>query len=471
MKRTASLFIRARYSAVVLTIVAAAFLLYAYSTGINGRTQLNGEGCTCHGDLNSAVTVTILGPDTLQPNETAQYSVRISGGPLMRAGTNIAADVGTLGIANATLQLMGGELTHTAPLAPLSGYVEYIFTYTAPPDTGEANLYANGNSVNFDGSSGGDAWNFAPTRLLHIVNAPPVTTPLVQTLASSSVDTTSAVCGGSIDSDGGAAVSARGICWGTAPNPDISGSHTTNGTGNGNFSGTLTGLSPGTLYHFRAYATNSAGTSYGDDSSFTTPNPGYLYLTVIPQGFYDGANDRLTMKDTVKIYLANSAAPYQFIDSAVAVLDSVTCSAHCAFKSAANGNYYIVVRHRNTIETWSKSGGAAFQKGLTQAYNFSDSLAKAFGGNLKPVGTRFAVYSGDVNQDGIVDFSDLLLIDNDSFAFAAGYLATDLTGDMFVDFSDLTICENNSNNFISVVTPFSLSRAVKKSAARTIVRE
>jgi uncharacterized protein (TIGR02145 family) len=76
--------------------------------------------------------------------------------------------------------------------------------------------------------------------------------------------------GGNITFDGGAAITARGVCWSTTPNPTISDSKTDDGTGSGSFPSSVTGLTPETTYHLRAYATNSAGTAYGADVQFTT---------------------------------------------------------------------------------------------------------------------------------------------------------------------------------------------------------
>jgi uncharacterized protein (TIGR02145 family) len=86
----------------------------------------------------------------------------------------------------------------------------------------------------------------------------------------STITYTSAVSGGTITSNGGATITVSGICWSTSLNPIATGSHTTDGTTTGTFPSTMTGLSPGTTYHVRAYATNSAGTGYGNDLSFTT---------------------------------------------------------------------------------------------------------------------------------------------------------------------------------------------------------
>jgi uncharacterized protein (TIGR02145 family) len=97
-----------------------------------------------------------------------------------------------------------------------------------------------------------------------------VVIPTLTTTAVTNITINSATSGGSITKDGGAGVSARGVCWGTTTNPDLTGSYTTDGNGAGSFVSDLTGLTPNTLYHIRAYATNKAGTAYGADVTFTT---------------------------------------------------------------------------------------------------------------------------------------------------------------------------------------------------------
>ena len=98
----------------------------------------------------------------------------------------------------------------------------------------------------------------------------PFEVPTVTTSAISSVVTNSASGGGDITSDGGASVTARGVCWSTSENPTVNNAHTADGTGTGNFTSSITGLSPNTTYHVRAYATNRMGTAYGDKLTFTT---------------------------------------------------------------------------------------------------------------------------------------------------------------------------------------------------------
>lgn len=96
--------------------------------------------------------------------------------------------------------------------------------------------------------------------------------PTVTTNAVSSITANSAICGGNVTSDGGNAVTDRGLCWGTsnAPSLERGDSHLSIGNGKGTFSGTLTGLSLNTVYYVRAYATNARGTAYGEEKQFTT---------------------------------------------------------------------------------------------------------------------------------------------------------------------------------------------------------
>lgn len=94
--------------------------------------------------------------------------------------------------------------------------------------------------------------------------------PQVTTLTISDITATTAKSGGNVTSDGGYAVTARGVCWNTTGTPDVNDQHTANGSGNGPFNSNMTGLSAGTTYYVRAYATNPNGTSYGSQQTFTT---------------------------------------------------------------------------------------------------------------------------------------------------------------------------------------------------------
>ena len=110
-----------------------------------------------------------------------------------------------------------------------------------------------------------------------------ITGAVVTTTEVSSVTSTTAIAGGNVTDAGGGTVTARGVCWGTAPNPTIAGNKTTNGVNTGTFTSNLTPLTDGTVYYYRAYATNSSGTTYGQEYQFITPvtdREGNVYKTV-----------------------------------------------------------------------------------------------------------------------------------------------------------------------------------------------
>lgn len=102
----------------------------------------------------------------------------------------------------------------------------------------------------------------------------------ITTTAVSAITTTSATSGGNISSDGGQTVTARGVCWSTSSNPTTAlSTKTTNGTGTGSFTSSITGLTSNTTYYVRAYATTSVSTVYGNEISFTTVQPTAPSLT------------------------------------------------------------------------------------------------------------------------------------------------------------------------------------------------
>lgn len=127
---------------------------------------------------------------------------------------------------------------------------------------------------------------FLPLVLIGTVSLMPgckkadtVTLPSLSTTSVANITLTTATGGGNISSDGNAAVTARGICWSPSSNPTISDSKTSDGTGTGEFASNITGITSGTLYYVRSYATNSVGTAYGDQVSFTTITPQLAVLS------------------------------------------------------------------------------------------------------------------------------------------------------------------------------------------------
>ena len=177
-------------------------------------------------------------------------------------------------------------------------------------------------------------------------------------------------------------------------------------------------------------------------------------LKVLVEGLYFPLPDQLNRKDTVSLYLRDAVSPYTMRDSGRASIDTISFSGLYTYLNRPTGQYYLVAKHFISIETWSKSSGEPLVgDGSIYNYDFTSAVTQAFGNNLKLKGTRYCIYSGDVNQDGVVDGTDAALIDNDAFNFETGYLLTDLNGDYVVDGSDYLIADNNSAAFIEVISP------------------
>ena len=112
----------------------------------------------------------------------------------------------------------------------------------------------------------------------------PAVLPTVTTTAVFNITNISGSSGGAVTSDGGAALSAWGVCWSTSANPTLANSFSQNMVSSYSFSSILNGLTANTIYYVRAYATNSVGTAYGNEVSFTTDN----FLLTIGQSYQGG---------------------------------------------------------------------------------------------------------------------------------------------------------------------------------------
>lgn len=186
-------------------------------------------------------------------------------------------------------------------------------------------------------------------------------------------------------------------------------------------------------------------------------------LSVYLEGLYNGTGlskvlDELgehfagPVADEIMVKLVDGAANIVYQDLSVNLLTSGLSTINVPMN--LTGTYYLVVNHRNSVETWSTQM-LDFTSGDVN-YDFTSSVALTYGSNIKSmVNGKYAIYAGDVNQDLYVDGSDLDAVFNESsVGIYQGYRAANVNGDDWVDGSDLDMVFNNSSVGIQAVTPF-----------------
>ncbi|MBL0103229.1 MAG: hypothetical protein IPP51_05415 [Bacteroidetes bacterium] len=186
----------------------------------------------------------------------------------------------------------------------------------------------------------------------------------------------------------------------------------------------------------------------------------HLTIEAFIQGFYEGASHQFSAlntlyssnySDSVIVEIRNNSSPFYLVYSEKVVM-RVNGQIDLNPSNIISGStYYIVLRHRNAIETWSASPILISQN---TTYSFATSANQAYGNNLAqmPDG-KFAIYSGDVNQDGVIDMTDLSLVESDCTIPSVSYRETDLTGDNVVESTDYSLLENNIAQSVHVQKP------------------
>ncbi len=187
-----------------------------------------------------------------------------------------------------------------------------------------------------------------------------------------------------------------------------------------------------------------------------------LNVKLFIQGLYSGSglmnsvlfNNNMSLSpnecDYITLELYESTPPYSSVANQFNLLLTNGNAEFLLPPTVYNKSYYLVIRNRNSLETWSQNP-VNFTSEIIN-YDFTLSGSQAFGSNLVNLGDgNFAVFSGDVNQDGIIDDLDYAEIENSTQLFLYGYLNQDLNGDVLVETSDFSLIENNLNK--SVVRP------------------
>jgi opacity protein-like surface antigen len=155
--------------------------------------------------------------------------------------------------------------------------------------------------------------------------------------------------------------------------------------------------------------------------------------------------------DSVTIEIRQATSPFAVMDTYTGILQT-NGTIHCTFPQAIEGHsYYLVLKHRNALETWSASPVVI---SAVSNYNFSMGQSQAYGNNMIAVDAGvWALYSGDLNADENIDLVDASILEIDINNFAIGYMASDINGDGNVDLLDNSIPEANINDFIYTIRP------------------
>ncbi len=215
---------------------------------------------------------------------------------------------------------------------------------------------------------------------------------------------TSAILGGNIVSDGGAIVTARGVCWSTSSIPTISNPKTSDGTGTGTFTSTISGLTANTTYYVRAYATNSVGTTYGTEISFKTF---YAEVSDIDGNVYPTVKigNQIWMAENLKTTKYNDGTPIPNVTDNT-TWAGLTTGAYCWYNNDATTykipygalyNWYAVNTNKLAPVGWHVATDADW----TILTNFLGGLNVA-GGKLKETSTNHWLNpnAGATNETG-----------------------------------------------------------------------
>jgi photosystem II stability/assembly factor-like uncharacterized protein len=164
------------------------------------------------------------------------------------------------------------------------------------------------------------------------------------------------------------------------------------------------------------------------------------------EGLFNGTS---MIPDTVTVELRNAASPFSVIDQTKILLNGLG-EGTGQFFTAENGTpYYLVLKHRNALETWSAVPQTF--SGFSLTYDFTTEQGKAYGNNLVLKSGNWCIYSGDINKDRIIDSQDMMVIDNNFNN--SGYLISDINGDGVVNSLDMTAVFINSYYFVSAKSP------------------
>jgi uncharacterized protein (TIGR02145 family) len=310
---------------------------------------INASGCSTSTDDNgnSTTTVVPVPPSNLTGVvfSTSQINLSWTDNSTNETGFKVDRKTGTGNYA--VVGSVGADITafNDVGLTPNTAYTYRVYAFNVA-----------GNSPTYSNE-------------ITITTTTQQTVPTLTSTTATNIISTGATSGGNIVSDGGAAISTRGVVWSTSQNPTIAlTTKTTDGSGIGTFTSNLLGLNPNTQYYVRSYATNSLGTAYGNEISFTTTNVNYASMyptgTVFCNNVVTAVVD-VTNPTTGKTWMDRNLGASQVATSTIDALaygdlyqwgrradghqcrNSATTTTLSSTNQPANGNFIIVNSENN----------------------------------------------------------------------------------------------------------------------------
>jgi len=201
----------------------------------------------------------------------------------------------------------------------------------------------------------------------------------------------------------------------------------------------------------RVHDTQDTVTRGMSDSLFSIIDTvAYIDVTALLEAFYDEYTG-LMVPDVAYVSLRPVAYPDSIADYSAVYLDSLGHGT-ASFLNAPNGTYYVVINHRNHLETWT-AAGYAVARGSTLTLDFSANRYLAYGNNMVQHNGRWCIFAGDINQDGVINQQDMAVTAVASENYVTGYVSEDVNGDGYIDPLDLSFIDGNAFNHISIKRP------------------
>ena len=356
-----------------------------------GGSYEEGASCTVRATAASGYNFVNWTEDGNQVSSNASYTFTVEGDRTLVA--NFTA--GTYVISVSVNPENGGTATG-------AGGYEYgqSCTLRATANNGYTftNWTENGSQVSTDASY---TFTVNNDRTLVANFTQQITLPTVTTSQVTNITETSATGGGNVTDDGGATVTVRGICWSTSHNPTISDSHGTSGSGLGDYTCLMTNLTPNTTYYVRAYATNSQGTAYGNELSFTTAQLPTYTINVSASPTVGGS--------------VSGGGTYQ---------QGQTCTVY----ATSNSGY--------TFNNWTEYGNVvSTNANYSFAVNSNRSLVGNFSPNLSPWSLLATFEAPEAGHYGVVTDGQYIYTSNWGYNSAAhNFYKYDINGDMIEGF-------------------------------------